>query len=376
MQTQRRSAVIYAIIFLDLLAFGIVVPQLGIYAKHFGASALTQGLLVGCYSAMQFLFAPLLGRWSDRIGRRPVLLISLLTSFAGHVLFALAHSLPLLFAARLIDGLGGANVSTAQAYLSDVTPNERRAKAMAAVGMSFGMGFILGPVVGAVLAPWGTHHWGAYGGNLAIGLVAAGCSLATLLLTALWLPESLPAERRHDAERPLRLIDLASLRSAWGMPAVRSLLLVNLISWAVCCVFTLQPSITLLIAGCFVWMFLGPYAEAAEQTTLQKVVPFERQGRVFGFAQSVEQAASPLTAFLIGPLTQFIFIPLMTTGAGAEAIGDWFGRGEDRGIALVFTLAGVAGVIVTLIAFNSSYYRQLARAYAKGEGQAAELGAA
>ena len=105
-------------------------------------------------------------------------------------------------------------------------------------------------------------------------------------------------------------------------------------------------------------------------------MPFERQGRVFGFAQSVEQAASPLTAFLIGPLTQFIFIPLMTTGGGAEAIGDWFGRGEDRGIALVFTLAGVAGVIVTLIAFNSSYYRQLARAYARGETQAPELGTA
>ena len=165
-------------------------------------------------------------------------------------------------------------------------------------------------------------------------------------------------------------------RTGLGRSPLRTLLLVNLISWAVCCVFTLQPSITLLIAGCFVWMFLGPYAEAAEQTTLQKVVPFERQGRVFGFAQSVEQAASPLTAFLIGPLTQFIFIPLMTTGAGADAIGDWFGRGEDRGIALVFTLAGVAGVIVTLIAFNSSYYRQLTRAYAEGETQAPELGTA
>ena len=82
-------------------------------------------------------------------------------------------------------------------------------------------------------------------------------------------------------------------------------------------------------------------------------------------------AASPLTAFLIGPLTQFIFIPLMTTGAGADAIGDWFGRGEDRGIALVFTLAGVAGVVVTLIAFNSGYYRQLTRAYAAGEEQPA-----
>jgi MFS transporter, DHA3 family, multidrug efflux protein len=82
-------------------------------------------------------------------------------------------------------------------------------------------------------------------------------------------------------------------------------------------------------------MFLLPYAEAAEQTVLQQVVPFERQGRVFGFAQSVEQAASPLTAFLIGPFTQLVFIPFMTTGTGAEVIGPWFGTGATRGIALV-----------------------------------------
>ncbi len=99
-------------------------------------------------------------------------------------------------------------------------------------------------------------------------------------------------------------------------------------------------------------MFLGPYAEAAEHTTLQKVVPFERQGRVFGFAQSVEQAASPLTAFLIGPLTQFIVIPFMTDGAGADAIGGWFGTGPARGIALVFTLAGLLGVVVTVLALR------------------------
>ncbi|MCR5875308.1 MFS transporter [Phenylobacterium sp. J426] len=153
-------------------------------------------------------------------------------------------------------------------------------------------------------------------------------------------------------------------RTGLGSNPLRTLMLANLIAWAVCCVFTLQPWILLLAAGCFVWMFLGPYAEAAEHTTLQKVVPFERQGRVFGFAQSVEQAASPVTAFLMGPLTQFYFIPLMTDGAGADAIGDWFGRGPDRGIALVFTLAGVVGVIVTLLAFNSRYYRQLSAAYA------------
>lgn len=154
-------------------------------------------------------------------------------------------------------------------------------------------------------------------------------------------------------------------RTGLGKNPLRTLLLVNLVTWSVCCVFTIQPSFWLLAAGCFVWMLLGPYAEAAEHTTLQKVVPLERQGRVFGFAQSVEQAASPLTAFLIGPLTQFVVIPFMSEGgAGAETIGGWFGVGPARGIALVFTVAGLVGVAVTILALNSRQYRALSAAYA------------
>jgi MFS transporter, DHA3 family, multidrug efflux protein len=149
-----------------------------------------------------------------------------------------------------------------------------------------------------------------------------------------------------------------------GRNPVRTLLLVNLITWAVACLFTIQSSILLLVIGCVIWMFFGPYAEAAEQTTLQKVVPYERQGRVFGFAQTVEQSAAPLTAFLIGPLTQFLAIPFMTNGAGAEVIGDWYGTGPDRGMALVFTATGMLGVILTLLALGSRSYRQLSAAYA------------
>ncbi|MCP8882097.1 MFS transporter [Devosia sp. XJ19-1] len=156
-------------------------------------------------------------------------------------------------------------------------------------------------------------------------------------------------------------------KTGLGKNPLRTLLMVNVITWSVCCVFTVVSSYWLLVAGCFVWMFLAPYAEAAEHTTLQKVVPLERQGRVFGFAQSVEQSASPLTAFLIGPLTQFVVIPFMTDGAGADAIGGWFGTGADRGMALVFTVAGVIGLIVTIIAFNSRYYRDLSAAYAAGK---------
>lgn len=165
-------------------------------------------------------------------------------------------------------------------------------------------------------------------------------------------------------------------KTGLGKNPLRTLLMVNAITWAVCCVFTLQASFWLLAAGCFVWMLLGPYAEAAEHTTLQKVVPLERQGRVFGFAQSVEQSASPLTAFLIGPLTQFVVIPFMTDGAGAQTIGSWFGTGPARGIALVFTIAGFVGLLITILAFNSRYYRRLSAAYANNKDDDGEGGAA
>jgi DHA3 family multidrug efflux protein-like MFS transporter len=141
------------------------------------------------------------------------------------------------------------------------------------------------------------------------------------------------------------------------------LLLVNIGFWSVSCLFPLQASVILLTAGMAVYMLLGPYAEAAEQTILQKIVPYERQGRVFGFAQSIEQAASPLTAFFIGPITQVIFIPFMTTGAGADLIGGWFGTGPDRGIALVFILTGLVGLAVTILALGSRPYRQLSEQY-------------
>ena len=111
-----------------------------------------------------------------------------------------------------------------------------------------------------------------------------------------------------------------------------------------------------------VWLALIPVIEAAEQTVLQRSIPFERQGRVFGFAQLVENAASPLTAFLMAPLAEAVFMPFMTDGRGADWIGGWFGTGPDRGIALMFTVAGVIGVVVTAVAWTSRSYRRLAAA--------------
>jgi DHA3 family multidrug efflux protein-like MFS transporter len=150
-----------------------------------------------------------------------------------------------------------------------------------------------------------------------------------------------------------------------GKNPLRTMFLCNIIMWTAAAIFTVQPWLWLLIAGMAVWMTLIPFIEASEQTILQKVVPPERQGRVFGFAQSVEQSATPITAFLIGPLAQFVFIPFMTTGRGVDLIGSWFGVGMGRGIALVFIVAGVLGLIATIIAMNSKYYRQLSKAYLK-----------
>jgi DHA3 family multidrug efflux protein-like MFS transporter len=152
-------------------------------------------------------------------------------------------------------------------------------------------------------------------------------------------------------------------RRGLGKSPLRTLFLANIVMWVICSVFTLQASIELLTVGLFVWLCLIPAVEAAEQTILQKVVSPERQGRVFGFAQSIEQAASPVTAFLIGPIAQLVFIPFMTTGTGVDLLGPWFGTGTDRGLALLFTVAGLIGLVVTLLAMQSRSYHALSANY-------------
>ncbi len=147
-----------------------------------------------------------------------------------------------------------------------------------------------------------------------------------------------------------------------GKNPLRSMLLVNVVTWTTCIFFTIQPSIILLGIGMLIWMSLVPFVEAAEHTVIQSVVPLERQGRVFGFAQSIESAATPVTTFLIGPIAAFFFIPFMSAGgAGAELIGDWYGVGQARGIALVFSTAGIIGLLVTLIAFRTRSYKRLSK---------------
>ena len=195
---QRRSplAVIFVTVFIDLLGFGIVIPVLPLYAERFGASPLVIGLLLGSYSAMQCLCAPLLGKLSDRVGRRPVLLLSIIGTSIGFLLMGLATTLWLLFIARIIDGMTGGNISTAQAYIADVTPPEQRSRGMGLIGAAFGLGFIFGPAIGGVLSRVSLAAPFFFAAAL-----AAGNAIALYFL----LPESLSLERRQHARHGARI---------------------------------------------------------------------------------------------------------------------------------------------------------------------------
>ncbi|MFN3409341.1 MAG: MFS transporter, partial [Limisphaerales bacterium] len=166
--------VIFLTVFLDLVGFGIVLPQLPLFAETYQAGGLALGLLMASFSAMQFLFAPWWGRLSDRIGRRPVLLISIAGSAVAYVWFALATrlegqtALAMIIASRVFAGFCGANITVAQAYIADITPPEQRSKRMGLIGMAFGLGFVFGPWIGGKSAVWlgpGGPGWVAGGGG-------------------------------------------------------------------------------------------------------------------------------------------------------------------------------------------------------------------
>ena len=181
----KRSplVVIFTTVFIDLVGFGIVIPVLPFYAEgsRFNATPRTVGLLFASYSLMQLIFSPILGRLSDKHGRRPVLLISIIGTGIGFLILGFATTLWMLFVGRILDGITGGNISTAQAYIADITTKEDRAKGMGLIGAAFGLGFVFGPAIGGILS-----HWG-----IAVPfLFAAGLCFANALLLYFTLPET------------------------------------------------------------------------------------------------------------------------------------------------------------------------------------------
>ncbi len=234
--------VLFFTVFIHLLGFGIIIPLLPYYAERFGASGLTVGLLTTSFSLAQFLFAPLWGRLSDRIGRRPVLLGSLILTGVSYLVFAVASSLPVLFVSRIFAGIAGATLSTAQAYIADTTTPENRTRGMGLIGAAFGMGFIFGPAMGGVLSRWG-FSVPAY--------AAAGLAAAAFLFALVRLPESLPPEeRRAAAGRRAR----ASFRDALSRPVVGTVL--GLFFVATLCFSGMEAVLALFCERFFRW---GPH---------------------------------------------------------------------------------------------------------------------
>jgi len=206
---KAQLGIICLTVFIDLIGFGIIIPILPLYAKHFGANEIVIGLLLGTYSLMQFIFAPVLGRISDRVGRRPVLLVSLVATAVGFAVMGCAQTVVWLFIGRIIPGISGGNISTAQAYMADITSPEERSRTMGLIGAAIGLGFTLGPGIAGVLSQFSVSapFW-----------FASGLALVNFVLAFIRLPESLsPEHRASGADRaPIGEV----FKHGWHLPAL------------------------------------------------------------------------------------------------------------------------------------------------------------
>lgn len=247
----KPLVVIFLTVFIDLIGFGIIIPLNPYLAKAFGADALQIGFLMTIYSAAQFLFSPFWGRLSDRVGRRPIILMSLIGAGLSHLLFAFATSFSLLFLARLLAGIFGANISTAMAYIADVTPEKDRSKNMGIIGAAFGLGFVLGPALGAFFSHLG-HLWGDHpplGSSFAA--VAAGLiCLSNAVLAWRLLPESLSLSSTTQASR-LKISRWLLLKKHLTHPPVGTLQVIYFL--AAFAMAHMEASLFLLMQDKFGW---------------------------------------------------------------------------------------------------------------------------
>jgi MFS family permease len=191
--------VLFLTVFIDLIGFGIVIPILPLYAEHFHASPIAIGWLTGIYSGMQIIFTPILGKLSDRFGRRPVLFVSIVGTAIGFALMGMAHSMTLLFAGRIIAGITGGNIAIPQAYIADVTTPEKRSRAMGLIGAAFGLGFTFGPLIGGLMSRI------SYSAPF---YFSAGLAVMNAALVYLILPESLSREQRARPHERASIVEV------------------------------------------------------------------------------------------------------------------------------------------------------------------------
>ena len=221
MKNKSSLSLIFLTVFIDLLGFGILIPILPSFAvKELGVDEAAIGIAIAIYSFVQFLFNPILGKISDKHGRKPVIVFCLFLNALGYVVFAYTHSYIILLAARVIAGIGGSSIGVAQAYIADVTTRAERSKGMGLIGAAFGLGFVFGPLIGGLLSEYG---------YAVTGFAAAGFSFTAFVLTFIFLPESLNLVKNKDGEgansQRRKLIDFQAIRKILKKPDLAVLIL-------------------------------------------------------------------------------------------------------------------------------------------------------
>ena len=339
------------------MGFGIVLPLLPFYADRFGASGTQVGLLITVYSIAQFFLAPIWGRLSDRVGRRPILIFGLLGSAASYVVFGYAGSLTVLFVSRILAGIGGATVPVAQAYIADITPPEKRAGNLGLIGAAFGLGFIFGPALGGILAPISPH---------APGLAAAALCFGNGILAFFLLPESLSEEERKTRAIGRTLLSFSDFRFALqNKITARILLLSFLFTMAFA---AMQPTFPLFGSIRFglderhvgyLFAFLGTISAIVQGGLVRRLVPIMGETRLIklsgfpfiaglltiAFAGSVGMLLLGLALLAIGfGGTLPSIVSLLSRIAPPQLQGSVLGIGQSVGsLARIIgpTLAGV-----------------------------------
>ena len=215
-RNKASLGIIFVTIFIDLMGFGILIPILPTFAsKELGISDFGIGSIVAVYSLMQFIFNPMLGKLSDKIGRRPIILVTQLMTGVSYLIFAFSNSFWLLFFSRMLAGLGGSNIGVAQAYIADITTRDERAKGMGVIGAAFGLGFVFGPIIGAFLAKYGYH---------VAGLGSAFFTTSAFVFTYFRLPESLK-EKKTESNIKIKIFDFAFAKQVFTNPSISFLII-------------------------------------------------------------------------------------------------------------------------------------------------------